>query len=93
MSAISNKSKLVLFLMVVISLAFLITSFLTAALTNDSSFSARNAQSQSGVASPAGPSSSGIPAGSESSSGISRGDCIIVKTVDGKIFGECSHPY
>jgi hypothetical protein len=81
MSAISNKSKLVLFLMVVISLAFLLTSFLTAAMTNDMSFS-RNSQAQSGLASPAG---SAQPAQTD----LYKGNCFVVRTVDGKVLGEC----
>ena len=88
MSAPSNKSRMVLFLMVIISIAFLITSFLTAALTNDGAAQTRASQPQG--ASP-GPLTSAqnqqVP--DHASSNLS--DCFIFKTVDGRINGECSH--
>lgn len=96
----SNKSRLVLFLMVVISLAFLITSFLAAALTNDSAPSARGLQPQGSIAppdqngypGPQAPPGSGQASDSVANYNGIHGDCFVFRTPDAKIYGECSKP-
>lgn len=95
----SNKSKLMLFLMVVVSLAFLVTSFLAAALTNDSSSSSKTLQPQGSVSSTdQGPFSSQVPATTSQTGDSSvnyngvHGNCFIFRTPDAKIFGECTRP-
>ena len=64
MSATSSKSRLVLFLLVVIALVFFITSFVAAAFTNS--------------------------AGTGSQQATSQVSCIIVRTGEERMFGECA---
>ncbi len=77
MSATSNKSRIVLFLMIVIALPSFFVSFLAAAFTNGANDNGDAATTTTAASTTSQPEDSGS-------------NCIIVRTAENRLFGECT---